>query len=177
MNRDLDRLVEAITTRYYGKYRGEVTDSADPTRKGRVKVRVPAVMGEKELWAMPCAPYAGDAIGFFAIPPQGSAVWVEFEGGEINQPIWAGCFWKDGEIDSADAAPSVFFLKTPGLTLRVDNDSGEVVIESSAGARLTLSQEGVKLEGPQIELSANGGAATLSASGFDAMNGALTVGP
>lgn len=177
MNRDLDRLVEAMTTRYYGKYRGEVTDAADPTHKGRVKVRVPAVMGEKDLWAMPCTPYAGDALGFFAIPPQGTSVWVEFEGGEINQPIWAGCFWKDGEIDSADAKESVFFLKTPGVTLRVDNDSGEVVIESSAGAKITLSQNGMKLEGTQIELSANGGAATLSATGFDAMNGALTVGP
>jgi len=177
MNRDLDRLVEAVTTRYYGKYRGEVTDTADPTSKGRVKVRVPAVMGERDLWAMPCTPYAGDALGFFAIPPQGTSVWVEFEGGEINQPIWAGCFWKDREIDSADARESVFFLKTPGLTLRVDNDSGEVVIESSAGAKITLSQNGMKLEGTQIELSANGGAATLSATGFDAMNGALTVGP
>lgn len=177
MNRDLDRIVEAMTTRYFGKYRGEVTDTQDPVKRGRVKVRVPAVMGEKELWAMPCAPYAGDALGFFAIPPAGTAVWCEFEGGEINQPIWSGCFWKDGEIDSADAKEGVFFLKTPGLTLRVDNDSGEVVIESSAGAKVTLSQDGIKLEAAQIDLSANGGAATLSATGFDAMNGALTVGP
>lgn len=177
MNRDLDRIVEAMTTRYFGKYRGEVTDTADPARRGRLKVRVPAVMGDKELWAMPCVPYAGDGLGLFALPPAGSAVWCEFEGGEINQPIWSGCFWKDGEVDQADAKEEVFFLRTPGLTLRVDNNSGEVVIESSAGARLTLSQDGLKLEAAQIDLSANGGAASLSASGFDAMNGALTVGP
>ena len=126
---------------------------------------------------MPCAPYAGDALGFFAIPPVGTSVWCEFEGGEINQPIWSGCFWKDGELDDADAKESVFFLKTPGITLRVDNDSGEVVIESSAGAKITLSQDGITLEATKIDLSANGGAASLSASGFDAMNGALTVGP
>jgi hypothetical protein len=174
---DFDRIIEAMTTRYFGKYRGEVTDTADPTARGRVKVRVPSVMGDREVWAMPCAPYAGDGLGFFAIPPAGTAVWVEFEGGELNQPIWAGCFWRDGEIDSADAVEKVFFLKTPGVTIRVDNDSGEVVIESSAGAKVTLSQSGVKIEATQIELSANGGSATLSATGFDAMGGALTVGP
>jgi phage gp45-like len=174
---DFDRIIEAMTTRYFGKYRGEVTDTADPTSRGRVKVRVPAVMGDREVWAMPCAPYAGDGLGFFAIPPAGTAVWVEFEGGELNQPIWAGCFWRDGEIDSADAVEKVFFLRTPGVTIRVDNDSGEVVIESAAGAKITLDQSGVTIEATKIEFSANGGSATLSATGFDAMSGALTVGP
>lgn len=177
MNGDMDRIIEAMTTRYFGKYRGEVTDTSDPTARGRVKVRVPSVMGEKEVWAMPCTPYAGDKLGFFAIPPAGTAIWVEFEAGEINQPIWSGCFWRDKEIDSADAKEAVFFLKTPGLTLRVDNDTGEVVVESSAGAKITLSSDGVKIEAPKIEFSANGGSAELSATGFSAMGGALTVGP
>lgn len=177
MNRDLDRIVEAMTARYFGKYRGEVTDTADPAKRGRIKVRVPSVMGDKELWAMPCMPYAGDALGLFALPPAGTSVWCEFEGGELNQPIWSGCFWKDGEIGAADAKEAVFLLKTPGLTLRVDNDTGEVVIESSSGAKITLSQDGIALEASKIDLSANGGAASLSATGFDAMNGALTVGP
>lgn len=173
----LDRVVEAITARHFGKYRAEVTDNADSTKRGRIKVRVPAVMGEKEVWAMPCAPYAGDQLGLFALPPAGTSVWCEFEGGELNQPIWSGCFWKDGEAESGDAQESVFFIKTSGLTLRVDNQTGEVVIESSAGSKITLSSDGIKLEGTKIELSANGGSATLSATGFDAMNGALTVGP
>lgn len=174
---DFDRIIDAMTARYFGKYRGEVTDTADPTSRGRLKVRVPAVMGEREMWAMPCVPYAGDGLGFFALPPAGTAVWVEFEGGELNQPIWAGCFWRDAEIDGADAVEKVFFLRTPGVAIRVDNDSGEVVIESSAGPKITLSSSGLKLEATQIELAANGGTATLSATGFDAMGGALTVGP
>lgn len=177
MNTDVDRIVEAMTTRYFGKYRGEITDTADPTHRGRVKVRIPAVMGDREVWAMPCVPYAGDKLGLFALPPAGTAVWCEFEGGEINQPIWSGCFWKDKEIDQADATESVFFLKTPGVTVRVDNDNGEVVIESSAGPKITLSSDGMKLEATKIEMSANGGSASLSSSGFDAMSGALTVGP
>jgi hypothetical protein len=174
---DLDRIVEAMTTRYFGKYRGEVTGVDDPTRRGRVKVIVPAVMGEREVWAMPCAPYAGRALGIFAVPPVGTGVWVEFEGGEINQPICAGCFWGSGEIDAADAKESVFFIRTGGLTIRVDNASGEVTIESGAGPKVTLSSDGIKLEATKIELSAGGASATLSATGFDAMSGALTVGP
>ena len=175
MMEELDRVVEAMSRRYHGKYRGTVVDTADSTKRGRLKVRVPAVMGDQEVWAMPCVPYAGASLGLFALPPAGTSVWVEFEGGEINQPIWAGCFWKDGEIDSADAVEAIAFWKTPGLTVRIDSDSGTVEIETSGGAKITLKSDGIKIEAPEVELSGNGGSCKVSASGFDAMNGALTA--
>jgi uncharacterized protein involved in type VI secretion and phage assembly len=124
---------------------------------------------------MPCVPYAGDGLGLFALPPVGASVWVEFEGGEINQPIWAGCFWKDREIPSGDETESVMFLRTPGVTIRVDNDEGSVEIESSGGAKITLSSSGITIEGSEVSLSGNGGSAKVSASGFDAMSGAFVV--
>jgi hypothetical protein len=172
---ELDRVVEAMSQRFYGKYRGTVTNTSDPTKKGMLQVRVPAVLGDQMVWALPCAPYAGNSIGFFALPPVDSSVWVEFEAGNLNQPIWAGCFWKDGEIDSADAVEGVAFWKTPGLTIRIDNDAGEVEIETSGGAKITMKGDGIKIEAPEVELSGNGGTAKVSASGFDAMNGALTA--
>ena len=172
---ELDRVVEAMNQRYYGKYRGTVVDTADATKRGRLKVKVPAVMGDQEMWAMPCSPYAGDAIGFFALPPAGTSIWVEFEGGEVSQPIWAGCFWKDNEIDSADAVESIAFWKTPGVTLRIDNDAGTLEIETSGGSKITVKGDSIKIEAPEVELSANGGTVKVSASGFDAMNGALTA--
>lgn len=175
MSEDVDRVVQALSQRFFGKYRGEVTDTADATNRARLKVKCPAVLGEQEVWAMPCAPYAGDSVGFFALPPAGTSVWVEFEGGELNQPIWAGCFWKDSEIDSGDAKEGVMFLKTPGVTIHVDNDQGTVEIEASGGAKITLDSNGIKIEAPEVSLSANGAEAKLSASGFDAMSGALTV--
>ena len=76
MLEELDRVVEAMGQKYHGKYRGTIVDTADPTKRGRLKVKVPAVMGDKEVWAMPCAPYAGDGIGFFALPPAGTSAWV-----------------------------------------------------------------------------------------------------
>ena len=175
MIEQIDRIVDALSQRYYGKYRGEVTDTADPTKRGRVQVKCSAVMGEELLWAMPCVPYAGDQLGLFALPPAGTSVWVEFEGGEINQPIWSGCFWKSGEIPDADATEAITFLRTPSATIRIDNDEGLIEIEATNGGKITIDANGITLEGGEVTTEANGGSTKVSASGFDAMNGAFSV--
>ena len=55
---------------FFGKYRGKVVNNLDPMQLGRVQVSVPAILGEGRMsWAMPCTPYAGSGVGFFAIPP------------------------------------------------------------------------------------------------------------
>jgi hypothetical protein len=172
---ELDRVVEGLSSRFFGKYRGSVVDTADPTKRGMVKVQVPSVLADQPVWAMPCAPYAGASLGFFALPPAGTSVWVEFEAGNISSPIWSGCFWKTGEIDAADAVEGVAFWRTPGATIRIDNDMGTIEIETSGGSKVTIKGDGIKLEAPEVEMSGNGGTAKVSASGFDAMNGALTA--
>jgi hypothetical protein len=171
---DLERLMEEFENRFFGKYRGKVLDNQDPQSRGSIKVVVPAVLGATPLWALPCSPYAGKDVGFFAIPPVDSSVWVEFEGGDPDHAIWAGCFWESGEIASADAKPDVAFFRTPGAVIRIE-DSGVVEIETVGGTKITLTGTEISLEAPSIKQSANGGAASLSASGFDAMNGALKV--
>lgn len=170
----LDRLMEALAGRYFGKYRGRVVDNEDPLKRGSLQVLVPAVLGDKPLWALPCSPYAGPQLGFFALPPVGASVWIEFEAGQPGYPIWVGGFWQDGEIDSADAVPDVAFLRTPGATIRIEA-AGTLTIETEGGARITMTATEIKLEAASIKHEANGGATSLSASGFDAMNGALTV--
>lgn len=170
---DLEMLVEAIEGRHFGKYRGLVHDNDDPLGQGRIQVQVPAVLGDRTLWAMPCVPYAGPDLGFLALPPVGANVWVEFEGGDRGHPIWAGCFWDAGEVPS-DATPTMKVLKTPGAIIRID-DGGTIEIETAAGTKLVLSGTEITLEAPSIKHTANGGATELSAAGFDAMNGALKV--
>lgn len=170
---EMDRLLEAIEGRHYGKFRGVVTDNNDPLGQGRIQARVPAVLGDRTLWAMPCVPYAGPDIGFLALPPVGAAVWIEFEAGDLGHPIWAGGFWAPGELP-ADAGPTTVVLRTPGATIRIE-DGGTLEIETSGGTRLRLTGTEILLEAPTIRQSANGGAAQLSAAGFDAMNGALKV--
>jgi len=84
--------------RFIGKYRGVVTDNNDPQNRGRLKAKVPDVFGELESdWALPCAPYSGKDVGFFILPPIGANVWMEFEHGSPDYPIWSGCFWAEGE--------------------------------------------------------------------------------
>jgi len=78
---------------FFAKYRGVVVETDDPERALRVRVRVPEVLGEERTpWAMPCVP-CGDP----TVPPVGASVWVEFEAGDIDRPIWSGCFWPPGE--------------------------------------------------------------------------------
>lgn len=86
-------------TKYYGKYRGKVENTIDPLMLGRIQVSAPAVLGDGTLsWAMPCTPYAGPGVGFFAIPPVGANVWVEFEAVIWTTPfglavfgVWVKC--------------------------------------------------------------------------------------
>ncbi len=82
-----------VTSVRYGKYRGVVTDDADPLGIGRVRVAVPDVLPQRGVWALPCAPPAVPP----SVPPVGSNVWVEFEQGDPDYPIWAGCFWTSAE--------------------------------------------------------------------------------
>ncbi|MET0357381.1 MAG: phage baseplate assembly protein V [Cellvibrio sp.] len=80
--------------RYYGKYRGTVVFNVDPEQRGRIMAMVPDVLGIiPSSWAMPCFPVAGKQNGFYAIPKVGDGVWIEFEQGDPNYPIWVGSFW------------------------------------------------------------------------------------
>ena len=161
--------------RFFGKYRGVVTANTDPDSRGRLQVRVPEVRGDAVTeWALPASPYAGSAVGFFALPPVGANVWVEYEAGNLEVPIWSGCFWASGEIASADAAPEILFLKTAQASIRFDSNAGEVTIEIQ-GTKITLTSSEAKIEAPQITLSANGAQVQLTPAGFDALQGALKV--
>jgi uncharacterized protein involved in type VI secretion and phage assembly len=81
-------------TQFHGKYRGRVEDNNDPLKLGRILAMVPAVAGARTNWALPCAPYAAPQVGSLLVPPVGALVWIEFEAGDPNTPIWSGCFWQ-----------------------------------------------------------------------------------
>lgn len=169
-------IADTMARRHYGKYRGQVVSNTDPEGLGRLQVVVPALLNEIPVWAMPCVPYAGDGVGLFAMPPVGAAVWVEFEGGDLDYPIWAGCFWRDSQPPpEGNSAPSVKVLKTDKVTLRIDDSAGEIVIETEGGTRLTLSATEFKAEATTIDHEAITGKTTLSATGLDVNNGAFTV--
>jgi len=155
-------LVDWVRSRHYGKYRGTVADNQDATNRGRLKVTVPAVLDTLEVWAMPCIPYAGKGVGFLALPPTGSGVWVEFEGGDPSFPIWTGCFWADGEAPE-NANPAIKIWKTDSLQVRLDDDNDEALIENGSQARVQLAAD-VVAEAGQAKHSV-GSAGVVSTQG------------
>jgi uncharacterized protein involved in type VI secretion and phage assembly len=158
---------------FYGKYRGVVTDNKDPLMTGRVKAKVPDVMGEKETgWAMPCAPFGGSGVGFFALPTVGAGVWIEFEHGDPDYPVWSGCwFGSAAEMPPILLAPpykktlikteggnSVLLDDTPGIGgITLETSGGQKVVMNATGVEITNGQgASIKLTGPQVSI--NGGA-------------------
>src|SRR5688500_12525 len=95
--------------KYYGKHRGLVLNNIDPMQKARLLVQVPDVLGlGTSSWAMPCVPIAGPQMGVYVVPLIGSGVWVEFEGGDPDYPIWTGGFW-----GTAAEIPALAFAGIP----------------------------------------------------------------
>jgi uncharacterized protein involved in type VI secretion and phage assembly len=133
-------LLEYLRSHYFGKYRGTVSSNDDPTNRGRIKVKVPAVLGDLEVWAMPCVPYAGDSVGFYSLPPEGSGVWVEFEAGDPSYAIWTGCFWADDELPDK-AGPAVKIWKTDSHTVKLDDDADEILIQNSSESKTTYADD------------------------------------
>ncbi|QTA89094.1 phage baseplate assembly protein V [Desulfonema magnum] len=156
--------------KYFGKYRGKVTNNNDPMQLGRVQVEVPSVLGDGRLsWAMPCVPYAGMQVGFFAIPPINANIWVEFEGGDIDYPIWSGCFWGTGEVPAKPAVEQIKVFKTQSVSITLNDmpGAGGAILEvnppgvsaplkmtfNSAGIEIDCNPANVKLTPKGIELS------------------------
>lgn len=167
-NKELDQVLHWIRNRFFGKYRGVVTDNDDPTRRGRVKVSVPSVLNNVEVWAMPCLPYAGNNVGVYAVPEKGAGVWVEFEGGDPSFAIWTGGFWADNELPkdeaSSEVTPSLRMIRSEkGLMVSFNDDSEKLTLSDSDGSNImTIEVENGKIrleaalkvvvEAPQIEL-------------------------
>ena len=85
-------------------------NNVDPLSIGRLMVEVLDVGGQYLLtWAMPCFPFAGAQQGFFVLPSLESGVWVEFEQGDTDYPIWTRLLLRPGTgsgVDPGDAAGS-----------------------------------------------------------------------
>ena len=138
-------ILERVRNRFYGKYRGTVTDIDGDTL--RIKAKVPAVLGQQKTgWCMPCVPYAGSNVGFAFLPEEGTGVWIEFEGGDVSYPIWTGCYWRTDE-QPEDATPTVKAIVTKsGHKILLDDDRQTITIADSNNNTITLESSGITLE-------------------------------
>jgi uncharacterized protein involved in type VI secretion and phage assembly len=139
-----------------------VLSNADPQRLGRITATVPDVLGQAPSpWALPCFPTAGIQAGIYAVPAPGSGVWIEFEQGDADRPIWSGCWYGSAAEVPAhvlaappDSPPIV--LQTPsGNAIRISDaaDGAGILLTTSSGAWIRLGDSGIEL--------ANGKGATV----------------
>jgi uncharacterized protein involved in type VI secretion and phage assembly len=144
---------------YFGKYRGTVANNVDPMQMGRIQAIVPDVTALLPTsWALPCVPMAGPQAGQFIVPPVGAAVWIEFEQGNPDYPIWTGGFW-----GSAAEVPALALSAPPGVppivlqtigqnTLMISDvpgPTGGILLKTSAGAMISISTIGITISNGQ----------------------------
>ncbi|PSJ43354.1 phage baseplate assembly protein V [Allosphingosinicella deserti] len=169
---------------FWGKYRGTVLNNIDPEMRGRLNCMVPDVLSVvPSTWAEPCTPLAGPTgppMGVYLVPPIGAGVWIEFEHGDPDYPIWVGCRWGS----TADVPPMAkaglplspsIVLQTAGQNMVVISDlpgpAGGIMIQSGASI-VSINQTGISLVAPKVEITA----ATINLLGITDVNqGALKV--
>jgi hypothetical protein len=171
---------------YWGKYRGVVTDNKDPLGTARICAKVSDVLADQpSTWAMPCLPMTGKQAGIHTIPPVGAGVWIEFEQGDPNKPIWVGGFWggsgeltppaKKGKPDS----PSIVVQSIGGHVVSLSDASGPgggITLQLAGGANIIIDDLGITIDngkGAKIELQ--GPMIKLHGTPVDVNDGALKV--
>jgi phage baseplate assembly protein gpV len=138
-------VLDRLRNRFFGKYRGVVTDVDAATL--RIKASVPAVLADQPTgWCRACVPYAGPNMGFAFLPEIGAGVWIEFEGGDVSYPIWTGCFWHDGEQPAQATASVRVIITRAGNSIVLDDDGTTITISDQNNNAVTFGPDGITLQ-------------------------------
>jgi len=153
--------------KFYGKFRGTVLNNVDPMMQGRLLCQVPDAHGvAPSSWAMPCFPFTGKQMGAWGLPQIGAGVWVEFEQGDPDHPIWSGCWF-----GSAAEVPALALASPPGVpnivlqtqlqnTLMISDvpgPTGGILLKTTTGALISVTDIGITIS--------NGKGATIAMVG------------
>lgn len=184
MDKAVERLAQRAATSYYGKYRGIVVDNDDKDDQCRIRAKVPAVLGEQPCaWALPNAPFAGDGHGYVMLPAVGANVWIEFEAGQLDNPIWSGGWWSKGQRPEPKGLRSRVIVSDKHHRIVIDDDADTIEIIHDGGPSITLSATEILLScglctisiGPEA-ISMNDGMIKLGKAGLSLVKGAMAFG-
>ena len=184
MDEIVERIVDRTATSYFGKYRGIVTDVGDPNNECRIRATVPAVLGDQACgWAMPAAPFAGDGHGMVMLPKVGSGVWIEFEGGRLDNPIWSGAWWASGQRPNPQGDGVRVIVSEKGHKLVLDDDADEVKLIHGSGPEIKMTGTEIVITCGACEIkisndniSLNNGLIKVGLAGVSLVNGAMAFG-
>jgi uncharacterized protein involved in type VI secretion and phage assembly len=167
---------------FFGKYRGTVVNNIDPLSIGRLLVEVPDVLSlAPSSWALPCVPLAGPTgppMGVYMVPPIGAGVWVEFEKGDPEYPLWVGC--RFGTVSDVPPLALLGLPVSPSIVLQTAGQNSIVISDTPGptGGILLMSQTGAMIMVNDIGITiSNGQGATIVMAGptVTVNEGALVV--
>lgn len=201
--------LEVLTNRYYGTYKGIVVDTEDPENRNRVRVMVPDLGYDTkgkvptDWWAEPdmlgCTGNFKDdknyLNGVFFPPEKYDYVWVKFEHGDIEEPVYTGGHLPDnkpaGRDDFFDKDNKIKGIRTKaGNKIKINDKDGEISIDIIKGkgnneesdlsiklnsddtVEINRGDEQIKLsEGEILAKNKSGAEAKLSQSGVSLSKG------
>lgn len=142
----------------------ETKDGGKPDRRlkrGEIRVSIPSIFGSGEsVMARPCFPY-----GHFFVPEKGDHVWVAFENGNPDVPVWLGIGYPEGaappEVDQSLPLKRVIKTSSGHLIMLNDRpDATKLEIQDSennmnvielANSRITLESQGtIQIKAPNV---------------------------
>jgi hypothetical protein len=169
---------------YYGIYRGAVVNNFDPESRGRIMARVTDVTGIfTTSWAEPVVPFAGPNAGHLSIPPVNAGVWIQFENGDPDKPVWLGGLW-GSSIESPLMARSILTTGPAGAASLIQTmdvnficvadkgmfallPTGGILITAAPGTSIMMDKTGVRITAPTVTINGatvtfNGGALVIT---------------
>jgi len=164
---------------YFGKYSGIVINNVDPLQMGRIQAMVPDVSNViPTTWAKACVPIAGLQMGSYFVPPIGAGVWIEYEQGDTNYPVWVGCWWGSAAdvpalaLAGNPASPSIVLqsqMQNSIVISDVPGPTGGIMLKSVTGAMILVNDVGITIS------NGKGATITLVGNAVDINMGALTI--
>lgn len=127
---------------------------------------------------MLCMPIAGKLSGVYVVPQIGSGIWIEFEQGDPDYPIWTGCFWGiAAEVPTLALAGNP---ASPGIVLQtalqnavvisdLPGPTGGIMLKSTTGASIIVNDTGIYIQ------NGKGASITMVGPAVNINNGAINV--
>ncbi len=156
---------------YYGFYKGKVEDNKDSENRGRLQIRVLGVHSQNNYdsksdgiptanlpWAEQAAPIFGgfgptNKQGITAIPEIGSWVWVFFDNGNHNKPVYFASVIGNDDLTGIDTTnpENISTIKSKtGHKIIINDKTGEEKIEiiDKKGSKIVFdsSSDNIKIQ-------------------------------
>ena len=117
-------------------------------------------------------------MGSYFVPQVGAGVWVEFEQGDPDYPIWVGCYW--GSVAEVPALALAGIPVSPNIVLQtaaqnsvvvsdLPGPTGGIMLKSATGATLIVNDTGIYIQ------NGKGASIIMAGPSVTINNGAMVI--